>query len=62
VEADVAGPDTDREQGRDAQAGHAPADGADALAYVFAYVDAATVDLDSHHGETITGNLMEKAW
>jgi hypothetical protein len=37
-------------------------DRADALAYVFAYVDISVVDVESHQGESITGDLMERAW
>ena len=37
-------------------------DRADALAYAFAYVDLPEVDVESHAGESITGNLMTKAW
>jgi hypothetical protein len=37
-------------------------DRADALAYAFAYVDVAPVDVESHAGESITGDLMTKAW
>ena len=37
-------------------------DRADALAYAFAYVDVAPVDVESHAGESITGDLMIKAW
>jgi hypothetical protein len=35
---------------------------ADALAYSFSYMDAASVDIESHAGESITGVLMPKAW
>jgi hypothetical protein len=35
-------------------------DCADALAYAFAYVDVARVDVESHAGESITGDLMTK--
>jgi hypothetical protein len=37
-------------------------DRADALAYAFAHVDLPTVDVESHAGESITGDLMTKAW
>ena len=37
-------------------------DRADALAYAFTNMAAATVDVDSHQGQSITGDLMEKAW
>jgi hypothetical protein len=37
-------------------------DRADALAYAFAYVDLTPVDVDSHKGESITGDLMTRAW
>jgi hypothetical protein len=37
-------------------------DRADALAYAFAHVDLPTVDVQSHAGESITGDLMTKAW
>jgi hypothetical protein len=37
-------------------------DRADALAYAFADVDIPVVDVASHQGESITGDLMEKAW
>ena len=37
-------------------------DRADALAYVFADVDAPAVDVESHQGQSITGDLMERAW
>jgi hypothetical protein len=37
-------------------------DRADALAFVFAYVDIPKIDMQSHQGESITGDLMEKAW
>ena len=36
-------------------------DRADALAYAFAHVDVAQ-DVESHAGESITGDLMTKAW
>jgi hypothetical protein len=37
-------------------------DRADALAYAFAYVDTPAVDVESHQGDSITGDLMQKAW
>jgi len=37
-------------------------DRADALAYAFAQVDITGLDVDSHRGESITGDLMTKAW
>jgi hypothetical protein len=37
-------------------------DRADALAYAFAYVDVVPVDVESHAGESITGDLMTKQW
>jgi phage terminase large subunit len=37
-------------------------DRADALVYSFSYMDAASVDVESHAGESITGDLMTKAW
>jgi hypothetical protein len=37
-------------------------DRADAVAYAFAHVDLPTVDVESHQGESITGDLMQKAW
>jgi phage terminase large subunit len=37
-------------------------DRADALAYAFAEVAGAEVDIGSHAGESITGDLMTKAW
>jgi hypothetical protein len=37
-------------------------DRADALVYAFAYVDLPVVDVESHAGESITGDLMSKAW
>jgi hypothetical protein len=37
-------------------------DRADALAYAFAHVDLPVVDVESHAGESITGDLMTKAW
>jgi hypothetical protein len=37
-------------------------DRADALAYAFAEVSGGEVDIESHAGESITGDLMSKAW
>ena len=37
-------------------------DRADALAYAFTNMVAAEVDVSSHMGHSITGDLMEKAW
>jgi hypothetical protein len=37
-------------------------DRADALAYAFAQVDMVGVDVQSHKGESITEDLMTKAW
>jgi hypothetical protein len=37
-------------------------DRADALAYAFAGVEGGEVDVSSHAGESITGDLMTKAW
>ena len=37
-------------------------DRADAVAYAFAHVDLPTVDVEAHQGESITGDLMQKAW
>ena len=37
-------------------------DRADALAYAFAHVDLPVGDVESHAGESITGDLMTKAW
>jgi len=37
-------------------------DRADALAYAFTHVDVAPVDVESRAGESITGDLMTKAW
>jgi hypothetical protein len=37
-------------------------DRADALVYAFAYVDVTPVDVESHKGESLTGDLMTKAW
>jgi hypothetical protein len=37
-------------------------DCADALVYSFSYMDAASVDVESHAGGDITGDLMTKAW
>jgi hypothetical protein len=37
-------------------------DRADALAYAFAQVEITGIDVESHRGESITGDLMTKAW
>jgi hypothetical protein len=37
-------------------------DRADALAYAFAQVEITGVDVESHAGESITGDLMNKSW
>jgi hypothetical protein len=37
-------------------------DRADALVYSFVNMDAQVVDVESHAGESITGDLMTKAW
>lgn len=37
-------------------------DRADAVAYAFAHVDLPTVDVEAHQGESIIGDLMQKAW
>ena len=37
-------------------------DRADALAYAFAQVELTGIDVESHRGESITGDLMTKAW
>lgn len=37
-------------------------DRADALAYAFAQVDITGIDVESHRGESITGDLMTRAW
>jgi hypothetical protein len=37
-------------------------DRADALAYAFAGVEGTPVDVESHAGESITGDLLNKAW
>jgi hypothetical protein len=37
-------------------------DRADALVYSFIHMDAQSVDVESHAGESITGDLMSKAW
>ena len=37
-------------------------DRADALVYRFIHMDAHSVDVESHAGESITGDLMTKAW
>ena len=37
-------------------------DRADALAYAFAHVDIPVVNVESHQGESVTGDLMQKAW
>ena len=37
-------------------------DRADALAYAFTNMVTAEVDVSSHMGHSITGDLMEKAW
>jgi hypothetical protein len=37
-------------------------DRADALAYAFAQIEITGIDVESHRGESITGDLMTKAW
>ena len=37
-------------------------DRADALVYSFIHMDDQSVDVESHAGESITGDLMTKAW
>jgi len=37
-------------------------DRADSLAYAFANVDIPVVDLESHQGEGITGDLLDRPW
>jgi hypothetical protein len=37
-------------------------DRADALAYTFAQVEITGLDVESHRGKSITGDLMTKAW
>jgi hypothetical protein len=37
-------------------------DRADALAYAFSGIEGAQIDIGSHAGESITGDLMTKAW
>ena len=44
-----------------ARAGPSP-DRADALRYAFAHVDLPEMDAESHAGESLTGDLMTRAW
>ena len=37
-------------------------DRADALAYAFAQIEITGIDVESHRGESITGDLMTRAW
>jgi hypothetical protein len=37
-------------------------DRADAVAYAFAQVEITGIDVESHQGESITGDLMTKEW
>jgi hypothetical protein len=55
--------DQDRIEGRHAQARTAVTDRADAMAIAFAgKANAAPMNAESHAGESITGDLMTKAW
>jgi hypothetical protein len=56
--------DQDRKQGRYAQGGMPSPDRADTVAQAFSRRGGASVavDVESHAGESITGDLMTKAW